>query len=246
MKNKLLHFDHRGVHISIHWTFILIIIWLVIANLLTGWNESGWIWSIIMVLSLLVSIFLHDLAQSIVGTIFGMEISDLIILPTGGLPSLVNRPKRKLYEILMLAAGPAVNLGIAVLLKSFLHPYKAYWNEPENIGVAYPGNFIFQLQFINLSLGLLNLLPAFPMDGGRALDTLLEKKYSAFRAKKVMLVVSLLIAFGFLLTGVIYLSYVLLMIGLFILFTARMGKYYHPLNKSQTQAHFDNRHLQPL
>ncbi len=246
MKNKSFHFDYRGVRFSIHWTFLLVIIWLLTANILTGMSESGWIWSIIMVISLLVSIFIHDVAQAIVGTIFGIEISSLMILPMGGLPSLANKPKKKTHEILMLAAGPAVNLGIALLLMSFLRPYQAYWNEPENIGVAYAGNFIFQLQFINISLGLLNLVPAFPMDGGRALDTLLENKYSVPKAKKITRVISLLIAFGFLIAGVIFLKYIVVLIGLFILFTIRMGKYYHPLNRKPAPARFRNGDLQPL
>jgi Zn-dependent protease len=246
MKYKLNNFNYRGVCFSIHWTFILVIIWLVTANVLTGMSETGWIWSIIMVISLLVSIFIHDMAQAIVGAIFGIEISSLILLPIGGLPSLANRPKKKIYEILMLAAGPAVNLGIAGLLMSFLHPYQAYWNEPENIGVAYPGNFIFQLQFINLSLGLLNLVPAFPMDGGRALDTLLENRYSIPKAKKITRIFSLLISITFLLSGVIYANYIIVLIGLFILFTVRMGTYYHPLNKKSELTRFKNSDLQPL
>jgi len=246
MKNIIRKFEYRGIHLTVHWTFILVIIWLVTANIFTGMSKTGWIWSMIIVLSLLVSIFIHDLAQAIVGAIFGIEISGLIILPIGGLPSLVKRPKRKLHELLMLAAGPAVNLGIAGLLMSFLHPYEAYWNEPENIGVAYPGNFIFQLQFINLSLGLLNLVPAFPMDGGRALDTLLENKYSVPRAKKITRTISVMIAIVFLLAGVFYASYIIVLIGLFILFTVRLGKYYHPLNKKPTATHFKNSDLQPL
>jgi len=246
MKDKLYSFDYRGIRFSIHWTFILVIIWLAIANLLTGLSEAGWIWSIIMVLSLLVSIFIHDLAQAVVGKIFGMEICEFIILPIGGLPCLANKPKRKLYEIFMLAAGPAVNLGIAALLIAFLNPYKAYWNEPENIGAAYPGNFIFQLQFINLALGSLNLLPAFPMDGGRALDTLLENRYSVSKAKKIVRVVSLMVAFSLLVSGMIYLKYTIVLVGLYILFTVRMGKYYHPLNKEFTQPPFNNRKLQPF
>jgi len=237
MKALVFHGSTRNIHLSVHWTFFLVIIWFLIANLLTGLSASGWIWSIIMVLSLLLSIFIHDLAQAVVGSICGIEISALIILPIGGLPSLANKPKKKIYEILMLAAGPAVNLGVAVFLLSYLHPYQAYWNEPENIGVAYPGNFIFQLQFINLSLGLLNLLPVFPMDGGRALDTLLEKKYSTLRAKIIVRVISLLMAFGFVITGIIYLKYTVVMIGLFILCTVRMGKYYHPLNNTPTRTH---------
>jgi Zn-dependent protease len=228
MKTKFFDFHFRGMHISVHWTFILVIFWFIIANSLTGFSSNGWIWSVIMILSLLASIFIHDLAQALVGTICGIEINGLIIMPTGGLPSLVNKPEKKIYEILMLAAGPAANLAIAALLMIFLHPYRAYWDEPENIGVAYPGNFIFQLQFINLSLGLLNLLPAFPMDGGRALDTLLEKKYSTARAKRLVSTTSIWIAFGFFAAGIFYMNYPLLMVGFFILITVRMGKYYHP------------------
>ncbi len=128
---------------------------------------------------------------------------------------------------MMLAAGPLANLGIAAVLLLFLNPYKAYWDEPENTGVAYAGNFLFQLQFINLSLGLLNLLPAFPMDGGRALDALIENKYSVQKAKKIVMLTSLCIAVVFFAAGIVYKNYKLLMIALLIMINARQGKYYH-------------------
>jgi Zn-dependent protease len=137
---------------------------------------------------------------------------------------------------MMLAAGPLANLGIAAFLFLFLHPYKAYWDEPENIGVAYAGNFLFQLQFINLSLGLLNLLPAFPMDGGRALDALIENKYSIPKAKKIVMLTSLCIALVFFAAGIVYLNYPLLMIAFFILITARQGKYYHTVQSEVTES----------
>jgi Zn-dependent protease len=228
MKKDLHNFSYRGIHVSIHWTFILVIIWFAIANLLTGFTSTGWIWSLIMLFSLMISILAHDLAQAVVGTMYGMKINRLIIMPIGGLPSISTRHKRKYYELLMLAAGPAANLGIAAILFYFLHPYKAYWDEPENIGAAYQGNFIFQFQFINLSLGLLNLLPSFPMDGGRALDTSLENKYSTAKAKRIVNRISIILAFVFFVGGIIYLRYPLLMIGLFIIFTVGEGKYYHP------------------
>jgi Zn-dependent protease len=181
-----------------------------------------------MFCSWMMSILVHDLAQAVVGTIYRMKIDRIIIMPIGGLPSISTKPKKKSYELLMLAAGPAANLSIAAFLFYFLNPYKAYWDEPGNIGSAYPGNFIFQLQFINLSLGLLNLLPSFPMDGGRALDTLLEKKYSPAMAKRIVNRISLCVAFGFFITSIIYMMYPLILIGIFILFTVRKGKYYHP------------------
>jgi len=184
-----------------------------------------------MIISLLTSIFIHDMAQAFVAAFFNIEIDRLILLPVGGLPSISLKPKRKIHELLMLAAGPAANLMIASFLMIFLRPYLAYWNEPENIGVAYAGNFLFQFQFINLSLGLLNLLPVFPMDGGRILDAFLEKRYSSEKAVRIVNIISIIAAFNFLMAGVITLRYPLFMIGLFIIFTIPLGKYYHPLKK---------------
>ena len=218
MKKDLHNFNYRGIHVSIHWTFVLVILWFALANVLTGFTSTGWIWSLIMLFSLLISILAHDLAQAFVGTMYGMKINSLIIMPIGGLPSISTRPKKKYYELLMLAAGPAANLCIAAFLFYFLHPYKAYWDEPENIGSAYPGNFIFQFQFINLSLGLLNLLPSFPMDGGRALDTFLEKRYSTAMAKRIVNRISIFLALCFFVSGIIYMKYPLLLIGFFITF----------------------------
>ena len=227
MKKDLHNFNYRGIHVSIHWTFVLVILWFALANMLTGFTSSGWIWSLIMLFSLMISILAHDLAQAVVGTMYGMKINSLIIMPIGGLPSISTPPKKKYYELLMLAAGPAANLGIAAFLFYFLHPYKAYWDEPENIGAAYPGNFIFQFQFINLSLGLLNLLPSVHMYGGRALDTFLEKKYSAAMAKRIVNRISICLAVFFFVSGIVYMKYPLLLIGFFILFTVGKGKYYH-------------------
>jgi len=231
MKSNFPSANYRGIHISVHWTFILVIVWFVIVNLLSGTNSSGWIWSLIMIISLLTSIFIHDMAQAFVAAFFNIEIDRLILLPVGGLPSISLKPKRKIHELLMLAAGPAANLMIASFLMIFLRPYLAYWNEPENIGVAYAGNFLFQFQFINLSLGLLNLLPVFPMDGGRILDAFLEKRYSSEKAVRIVNIISIIAAFNFLMAGVITLRYPLFMIGLFIIFTIPLGKYYHPLKK---------------
>ena len=174
-------------------------------------------WSLIMLISLVISILAHDMAQAVVGTMYGMKINSLIIMPIGGLHRNSTRPKKKYYELLILAAGPAANLGIAAFLFYFLHPYKAYWDEPENIGSAYPGNFIFQFQFINLSLGLLNLLPSFPMDGGRALDTFLEEKYSVAMAKRIVNRISVCLAICFFVSGIIFMKYPLLLTGFFIL-----------------------------
>jgi Zn-dependent protease len=216
---------------SIHWSFILVIIWFVVINLVADFRVGGWIWSGIMVVSLLASIFIHDIVQAITGMLFKIDVNGVVLLPIGALPSISKKPAKKIYEIIMLASGPLSNLAIAGFLAFFLQPYKAYWDEPQNIGVGYAGNFLFQLQFINLCLGTLNLLPVFPMDAGRMLDTFLEYRFSPARAVQIVNRVSIFVAVIIIAAGVIWMRYPLFLVALFVLFTIPLGKYYHPLKK---------------
>jgi Zn-dependent protease len=218
---------------SIHWSFILVMIWFVIVNLLSDFKAGGWIWSGIMIVSLLVSIFIHDIAQAITGILFNIKVSRIIFLPIGAIPTISKKPTRKIYEQIMLASGPIANLAIAGFLMVFLHPYKAYWDEPQNIGVGYAGNFIFQLQFINLCLGCLNLLPVFPMDAGRMLDTFLDGRVSTTRAIKIVNRVSVVVACLLFLAGIIWMQYALLLVALFVIFTIPLGRHYHPLKQRE-------------
>ncbi|HET6999666.1 MAG TPA: site-2 protease family protein [Puia sp.] len=231
MKTETSAINSHRTQFSVHWTFLLVVIWLIIVNVFSSASENGWVWSLIMVLSMILSLFIHDISQALMAALFRIRIKKLTFLPIGALPAISKKPKKVWQEILMLMAGPAANLLIAAILLVYLKPYSAYWDEPQNIGVGYGGNFLFQLQFINLSIGLLNLLPAFPMDGGRILDAILEKIYDEENAVKIVNTLSMLIAAGFAISGVIYMNYAILLIGLFIFFTVPLGKYYHPLKK---------------
>jgi Zn-dependent protease len=231
MKTETGAISSRRTRFSVHWTFLLVVIWLVIMNVLSAASENGWVWSLIMVLSMILSLLIHDISQALVAAFFRIKIKRLTFLPIGALPAISRKPEKVWQEILMLIAGPAANLLIAAILLVYLKPYSAYWDEPQNIGVGYGGNFLFQLQFINLSIGLLNLLPVFPMDGGRILDAILEKIYGEGNAVKIVNVLSMLTAAAFVIIGVVYMKYAVLLTGLFIFFTVPLGKYYHPLKK---------------
>ncbi len=223
--------NNRRTRFSVHWTFLLVVIWLVIVNVLSDASENGWVWSLIMVLSLILSLLIHDISQALVAALFNIKINRLTFLPIGALPGISRKPDKVWEEILMLIAGPAANLLIAAILLVYLNPYSAYWDEPQNIGVGYGGNFLFQLQFINLSIGLLNLLPVFPMDGGRILDAVLEKRFGEENAVKIVNTISMLTAAAFVIAGLVYMKYAMLLTGLFIFFTVPLGKYYHLLKK---------------
>lgn len=221
---------------SIHWSFLFVVIWFIAINIISDFQASGWIWSGIMLFTLFVSIFIHDMAQAITGFLFNMGVSRVILLPIGALPSISRKPSRKIYEIFMLASGPLANLIIAGILALYLQPYNAYWDEPRNVGSGYPGNFLFQLQFINLCLGLINLIPVFPMDAGRMLDAFLEYRVSRPKAVRTVNRISMGVAALLMAVGVIRMKVPLLLLGLFVIFTIPLGKCYHPLKRRETAA----------
>ncbi len=216
-------------HFSVHWTFLLVLLWFVVINLLSDFSTGGWIWSGIMMLSLLVSIFLHDIAQAITGILCNIRVRRVILLPIGAFQSISKKPKRKSYEIIMLSSGIVTNLAIAAILAFFLQPYSAYSDEPQNMGAGYGGNFLYQLQFMNLCLGCLNLIPVFPMDAGRILDSFLDDRVSSEQAVKIVNRVSFIVATMMLATGILLMKYPPMLLSLFIFFTIPLGKYYHPL-----------------
>jgi len=223
-----------GLSVSIHWTFLLLFIWIVLVNFLAGFRLEGIIWSLLLLFLLLLSILAHEAGHGLVARYFRIKASGVILLPIGGVASIPNLPRKRGQEMLITLAGPAVSLLIAGILLLFVHPYNAYWSDPENIGVVDGGNFLFQLQVINLSLGLFNLIPAFPMDGGRLLRGGLGMFMNIIKATTIAGYISKAIACLFIGWGLVSVNLIMLMTGLFILFASQSEEYYLQL---KTMAH---------
>lgn len=239
MKTMWQIFPNSPIRLYIHWTFLPIVLLFATMNILAGFQGNELIWTILLLIFIIISILFHDLAQVLMAILFGIKIKSLVFIPTGGLLAYSGTDKKNRHvaqELIMLAAGPFVNLLIAVLLIFFLHPYQAYWNEPENLGVAYRGNFLFQLQVINMTLGLVNLLPAFPMDAGKALEAIFVGRLPLTKAMRVVSLVSVLTAFVLILTGLINQKFILALIGLFILLTMKTGSPYQHAGKTNHRA----------
>ena len=220
----------KGITISLHWTFLLFFGWIVLLNLLAGFHAAQIFWSILLLVSVFACILAHELGHALVAKYFGIQARGIILLPIGGVANIHILPKKPRQELLITIAGPLVNLAIAVFLMLFLHPYRAYWDDPENIGVANRGNFIFQLQVINLALAIFNLIPAFPMDGGRILRALLALKMNIIKATHIAGITGRIIAYGFIVWGIVGINLFLPLIGVFILFAARSEEYYLQLS----------------
>jgi len=211
--------------ISFHWTFLPLIVWMIIVNLLTGITTEGIFWSLLLFVSIIASLILHELGHAVVAAYFNVQASSTVLFPFGGISNIPVHLNQTWKYILISLAGPIVNIIVGILLLSFIQPYHAYWTEPRNIGNVDHGNFIFQLQVINLSLGLFNLIPVFPMDGGRVVEMIFSNKMNSQKANRIERVISIVVASVMMAFGIWRLLPIAFLLGLYILITFRSDNY---------------------
>jgi len=228
MKSSLRIGNINHVPISLHWTFLLLIGWIITVNFLEGFTASGIVWSLLLMIFILASILLHELGHAFMSNYYNIRIHAIVLSPVGSISKVPLQSKKPVREILILLSGPVVNLVIAGLLIIFIHPFRAYWADAENIGAANAGNFLFQLVIINLSLGIVNLLPVFPMDGGGVFFLLANKKLSKLASLRIVNITSQIIAFTLMIFGLIAMHILFMMLGLFILTLIYTEDYYWP------------------
>ena len=160
-----------GIAIKVHWTFFLLVTWIFLASLLSGSDMSAATSQAAFVLLLFGCVVLHELGHALAARCFGIQTEDITLLPIGGLARLERMPRHPFQEIVVALAGPAVNVVIATLLLILI-------GLPSGGSSAFMGKLLGtgtleQLVFVNIALVAFNMLPAFPLDGGRVLRALL-------------------------------------------------------------------------
>ena len=160
-----------GIDVYLHATFFLMIGWIG----LSYWIQENSIYAVIsgvgFILALFISVVLHEYGHALTARKFGVKTRDITLYPIGGVASLERIPEEPKQELWVALAGPAVNLIIAIGLFVGLVASNAL--EPLSSISLTGGSFIERLMVTNLVLVGFNLLPAFPMDGGRVLRSLL-------------------------------------------------------------------------
>ncbi|MCS7009263.1 MAG: M50 family metallopeptidase, partial [Chthoniobacterales bacterium] len=152
------------IDIRIHITFLLLL-------LLVGWSSyqnDGLIgaWAgISFILLLFGCVLLHELGHAFAARAFGIRTPDITLLPIGGVARLEKMPRNPIQELVIAAAGPVVNVVIAIGLYWLIGRNAMFWSL-EGFEVVGPGQILVKLLLANVYLVLFNLLPAFPMDGG--------------------------------------------------------------------------------
>jgi Zn-dependent protease/CBS domain-containing protein len=209
-----------GIKILIHWTFLLLLGWIVISGVSKGNDTPTIVTTVLFVLSIFFCVLLHELGHSLTARRFGVDTKKITLLPIGGVASLERIPEDPRQELWVAVAGPAVNVVIALLLYPFIASEKLFIGE-ELAGVSTTQGFLNSLFRINVALVVFNIIPAFPMDGGRILRALLALKMGRMRATQIAANLGQFLALGFVFFGLIYGNPILILIGIFVYFGAR-------------------------
>ena len=172
-----------GVDVSMHATFLVLLAWVGISHYLERrrWSDAGA--GIAFIVVLFGIVVLHELGHALTARRYGIRTRGITLLPIGGVAQLERMPDDPKQELLVAFAGPAVNVALAVLLFALV-PFTmspAALAEVPHTGAA----FLAKLAWVNVALATFNLIPAFPMDGGRVLRALLAMRMDYVRATKV-------------------------------------------------------------
>lgn len=212
-----------GIKIKVHWTFFLLILWVVMVEVTKGSSIPAIILMVAYVLAIFACIVFHETGHALMARRFNVPTKKITLLPIGGVASLQRIPEKPREELLVAIAGPIVNVGIAAIIYPFLAPLTSYFTGSggaQALATITPHNFLFALFSINLLLVLFNLLPAFPMDGGRMLRALLAMRMNRIRATHIASSIGQVLAVVFFFTGLFFNPF-LLLIGVFVFFGAR-------------------------
>jgi Zn-dependent protease len=206
-----------GIDVFLHITFLLLLAFLGTLPLLRGEGIGAAIEFTFLMVALFTCVLLHEFGHALMARRFGIKTRDITLLPFGGISSLERLPDRPRDEILVAVAGPAVNVVIAGVLIAIVG-MRAFMLEPDVSRVG-GESLLVQLFWMNVTLGVFNLLPAFPMDGGRVLRALLAMRIGAQRATRIAATVGQVVAVLFAILGVLF-NPMLLLIAAFVFLAA--------------------------
>ncbi len=213
MKNALKIGSVSGIDIFLHWTFGLLIAGVFGFYLFQGETVATAVVGLGVILALFACVILHELGHALTAARYNVPTSDITIYPIGGVARLRQVPEEPLEEFWIAVAGPAVNLAIAAALAVLVALVGASY-APQTL--LNPGeNVLGTLMWLNLVLAVFNMLPAFPMDGGRVLRALLATQIEYGRATQIAASVGQGMAILFALVG-IFGNFILLFIALFV------------------------------
>jgi Zn-dependent protease/predicted transcriptional regulator len=201
-----------GIKFKIHITFFLLLFFIFISVL----NQRGYhsaVLATLFICAIFICVLIHEIGHSLIARRFGKEAKSITLLPIGGVATMEEMPEKPAQEIAMSIVGPLINLAIAGILYLFVGQWTGI-SSPN----LYPGSiqaFFAGLIGVNIMLAIFNLIPAFPMDGGRVLRGILAMKMDYVRATSAAVSIGQGLAMLFILFGIFF-NWWLALIGLFL------------------------------
>lgn len=206
-----------GIDLKLHWTFLILLGWVFLSYFSQTGEVLAGLAGVGFILALFACVVLHELGHALAARRYGVVTRNIVLLPIGGVANLERIPEKPREELVVALAGPAVNVVIAALLAVLLLATGGLpeLESLESLTVPTGRSFLTSLLAVNVLLVLFNLIPAFPMDGGRVLRALLAMRYDRARATDIAAKLGQVLAIGFVFFG-FFTNFWLVFIGLFI------------------------------
>jgi Zn-dependent protease len=202
-----------GIDVYLHLTFLLLLGFIGLSHWMTGGGLAAAANGVVFFICLFLCVLLHEYGHALAARRYGIGTKDITLLPIGGVARLERMPDKPVQELIVALAGPAVNVVIAGgLLAGLL--LRSTWHLPAGLSIT-SGGFIERLLVVNVFLVVFNLVPAFPMDGGRVLRSVLAMRLDYARSTSIAAAIGkgIAVVFGF--VG-LFLNPMLLLIALFV------------------------------
>jgi Zn-dependent protease len=197
-----MHVTHlAGIPVRLHWSFLALFAGFALWSLISG-GPAALVTTVLVGLALFTSVVLHELGHALAARAYGIGTDNITLYPFGGIASITGNPRSAWEEFVIAIAGPAVNFALFVI-------FAVLW-------AATGWASLVTIAAINLSMGVFNLVPAYPMDGGRVLRAGLSTRMGWFRASDLSMRVGKGFAWLFLFAGVVTFSPSLLLVGAFL------------------------------
>ena len=189
----------RGIGVYVHATFLILIGFIGLSHWSAGDGLGKTLEGVGFILAVFSCVVLHELGHALMAARYGIQTRDITLLPIGGVARLERMPEEPLQELWVALAGPAVNVVIAAALYAWLQ-FTSAFTPLEQLSVT-SGPFLERLMVVNIFLIVFNMLPAFPMDGGRVLRALLATRLEYARATQIAASIGQAMALMFALLG---------------------------------------------
>lgn len=235
MKGSLRIVTLFGIPVHIHWTFALIFVYIYFLGSFSS-SAPGLTRSyMLLILMLFICVLMHEYGHALMARRFGVGTQDITLSPIGGVARLNKLPEKPMQEFLVAIAGPAVNLVIVLLLSPFYfgaisaldrsNLINSVFNASGNYfapNLSLGGFLVVGLFWLNIILATFNMVPAFPMDGGRVLRALLSLRLQRVKATKYAALIGKIFAVGFAILGLVSqpMNFLYVFIGAFVFITA--------------------------